>query len=60
MGCCDRQPVNAPWSPWQGFRRTKCLGGLSASASEYKIGDKDEKEEKKIKRKKRKKKENKR
>jgi hypothetical protein len=20
LGCCDRQPVKAPWTPWQGFR----------------------------------------
>ena len=29
-GCCDRQPVKAPWTPWQGFRWTK-LEALGAS-----------------------------
>ena len=52
--CCDHQLVKAPWTPWQGFRRTK----LEASGCEWMrphIADKDDKEEKKKeKRKKRK------
>jgi hypothetical protein len=58
-GCCDRQPVKALWTPWQGFRRTKleasgasgCRLKNSVLTNKYRKEDKKRRERKEKKRK---------
>lgn len=49
--CCDRQPVRAPWPPWQGFMRMKLEAPecewMRPCDSESELVDKDAKEGKK-------------